>query len=106
MAARTAAGNGQLQKKILEWIEELPERQREAFELSRYEGLFHQEIAGVMQVSVKTVNNHLTSALKTLAIPLRFAPQCFTGTTMTDELQKQKLQTACLPRPGAPARGG
>ena len=56
----------QLQKKILEWIEELPERQREAFELSRYEGLFHHEIAGVMQVSVKTVNNHLTSALKHL----------------------------------------
>ena len=56
----------QLQKKILEWIEELPERQREAFELSRYEGLFHHEIAGVMQVSVKTVNNHLTAALKHL----------------------------------------
>ena len=61
--------NGQeteLQKKILEWIQELPERQREAFELSRYEGLFHHEIAGVMQVSVKTVNNHLTAALKHL----------------------------------------
>jgi RNA polymerase sigma-70 factor, ECF subfamily len=61
--------NGQisrLQRKILEWIEDLPERQREAFELSRYEGLYHQEIAGVMQVSVKTVNNHLTAALKTL----------------------------------------
>ncbi|MFO8028573.1 MAG: RNA polymerase sigma-70 factor [Cyclonatronaceae bacterium] len=56
----------QLQKKILEWIQELPERQREAFELSRYEGLFHHEIAGVMQVSVKTVNNHLTAALKYL----------------------------------------
>jgi len=56
----------QLQKKILEWIQELPERQREAFELSRYEGLFHHEIAGVMQVSVKTVNNHLTAALKHL----------------------------------------
>ncbi|TVQ67099.1 MAG: RNA polymerase sigma-70 factor [Balneolaceae bacterium] len=56
----------QLQKKILEWIQELPERQREAFELSRYEGLFHHEIAGVMQVSVKTVNNHLTAALRHL----------------------------------------
>jgi len=56
----------QLQKKILEWIQQLPERQREAFELSRYEGLLHHEIAGVMQVSVKTVNNHLTAALKHL----------------------------------------
>ena len=56
----------QLQKKIFEWIQELPDRQREAFELSRYEGLFHHEIAGIMQVSVKTVNNHLTAALKHL----------------------------------------
>ncbi len=62
-------GTGQharLQKKILEWVQELPDRQREAFELSRYDGLYHHEIAGVMQVSVKTVNNHLTNALKHL----------------------------------------
>ena len=64
--SKDSSPNRQLQKKILEWIEELPERQREAFELSRYEGLFHHEIAGVMQVSVKTVNNHLTAALKHL----------------------------------------
>ncbi len=64
-----ASENGEesrLQKKILEWLEDLPERQREAFELSRYEGLYHHEIAGVMQISVKTVNNHLTAALKHL----------------------------------------
>ncbi len=68
-ADERASGNGQetrLQKKILEWIQDLPDRQREAFELSRYEGLFHHEIAGVMQISVKTVNNHLTAALKHL----------------------------------------
>ena len=64
-----ASENGEesrLQKKILEWLEDLPERQREAFELSRYDGLYHHEIAGVMQISVKTVNNHLTAALKHL----------------------------------------
>lgn len=52
--------------KLYEWIGELPERQREAFELSRFEGLDHHEIAGVMEISKKTVNNHLTAALKQL----------------------------------------
>ncbi len=49
-----------------EWIKELPERQQEAFELSRFEGLDHNEIAGVMEVSPKTVNNHIVAALNTL----------------------------------------
>lgn len=49
-----------------EWISQLPERQREAFELSRYDGLDHEEIAGVMNLSPKTVNNHIVLALKTL----------------------------------------
>lgn len=61
------SGDGQddrLNIKLYEWINELPDRQREAFELSRFEGLYHHEIAGIMNVSVKTVNNHLTAALK------------------------------------------
>ncbi|MDG5766769.1 RNA polymerase sigma-70 factor [Balneolales bacterium ANBcel1] len=53
-----------LDAKLREWIRELPERQREAFELSRFEGLIHDEVAAVMEVSPKTVNNHLTAALK------------------------------------------
>lgn len=55
-----------LEKKLYEWISALPERQREAFEMSRFEGLYHHEIAGIMGISVKTVNNHLTDALKQL----------------------------------------
>lgn len=58
--------NPRLLNKLKEWVSELPERQREAFELSRYEGLYHHEIAEIMKVSVKTVNNHLTNALKQL----------------------------------------
>ncbi len=53
-------------KKIYDWINKLPDRQREAFELSRFDGLHHHEIARVMEVSQKTVNNHLTAALKQL----------------------------------------
>jgi len=48
------------------WICQLPERQREAFELSRFEGLDHQEIAEVMDVSARTVNNHIVEALKNI----------------------------------------
>lgn len=56
----------QLSEKIDEWITLLPDRQREAFELSRFEGLDHEEIAEVMAVSENTVNNHIVSALKKL----------------------------------------
>lgn len=52
-----------LAEKFREWINELPERRREAFELSRFDGLDHDEIADVMNLSVKTVNNHIVAAL-------------------------------------------
>jgi RNA polymerase sigma-70 factor, ECF subfamily len=55
-----------LEQRLSEWIEALPARQREAFELSRYEGLDHHEIAEVMECAPRTVNNHIVSALNTL----------------------------------------
>ncbi len=55
-----------LSERLKEWIDELPERQKEAFELSRFEGLEHDEIAGVMNISSNTVNNHIVTALKQL----------------------------------------
>ena len=48
------------------WIDLLPDRQREALMLSRFDGLSHDEIAEAMEVSPRTVNNHLVAALKTL----------------------------------------
>ncbi len=54
-------------------IDALPERQREALVLSRFNGLSHQEIAAVMNVSARTVNNHLVRALETLRVYLRQA---------------------------------
>lgn len=48
------------------WIDQLPKRQKEAFELSRFEGLDHEEIAEVMNLSTKTVNNHIVTALRFL----------------------------------------
>jgi len=49
-----------------EWIQELPQRQQEAFTLSRFEGFDHEEIAEIMDVSKHTVNNHIMGALKSL----------------------------------------
>ncbi len=45
------------------WIAELPQRRREAFELSRFHGFSHAEIAGIMGLSRKTVENHIRLAL-------------------------------------------
>lgn len=53
---------------VRSWIEELPDRQREAFEMSRFEGLEHDEIARIMEISSRTVNNHIVSALRNLRL--------------------------------------
>ena len=55
-----------LGKKLKEWLLGLPERQREALELSRYQGLSHKEIAEIMEISPSTVNTHITLAIKNL----------------------------------------
>lgn len=55
-----------LSDKFSEWIDTLPSQQQRAFELSRYDGLTHKEIAEVMDIAPRTVNNHIVSALNTL----------------------------------------
>lgn len=60
------AGAHDLQSRLRVWIQELPERRREAFVLSRFAGLSLHEIGSVMNVSAKTVENHITQALKDL----------------------------------------
>jgi len=47
-------------------LEQLPPKQREAFLLSRQQGLSYPEIAERQGVSVKTVEAHMLQALKTL----------------------------------------
>ena len=49
-------------------IQQLPERCREVFCLSRYEHLSNREIAERLKISVKTVENQITKALKLLRV--------------------------------------
>ncbi len=55
-----------LEDRLWRWIGELTERQREALVLSRFDGLSHEEVAEVMDISPRTVNNHIVRALKHL----------------------------------------
>lgn len=56
----------ELEKMIEVAIGELPERCRAVFLLSRFEELSHQEIADELNISIKTVENQITKALKYL----------------------------------------
>lgn len=51
-------------EQIYSAIEELPPKCKLAFTLAKINGLKHKEIAEIMEVSPKTVNNHLVLALK------------------------------------------
>ncbi|HLR24937.1 MAG TPA: RNA polymerase sigma-70 factor [Fodinibius sp.] len=60
------SADDELSARMLLLIDQLPSRRREALRLSRFEGLDHDEIAYVMGVSSRTVNNHIVAAVKTL----------------------------------------
>jgi RNA polymerase sigma-70 factor, ECF subfamily len=54
----------ELEGRISKAIELLPEQCRLVFKLSRFEELKYQEIADQLEISVKTVENHMGKALK------------------------------------------
>jgi RNA polymerase sigma-70 factor (ECF subfamily) len=62
----TQADADRLEDRLWQWIGELTERQREALVLSRFDGLSHDEVADVMDISPRTVNNHIVRALRHL----------------------------------------
>ena len=56
----------ELEGKIREAIDSLPEKCREIFEMNRFQGLKYSEIATHLGISVKTVENQMTKALRIL----------------------------------------
>jgi RNA polymerase sigma-70 factor (family 1) len=61
----------ELQKQITLAVQSLPEQCRMVFKLSRYEELKYAEIAEHLNISVKTVENHMGKALKILREKLK-----------------------------------
>jgi RNA polymerase sigma-70 factor (ECF subfamily) len=61
----------ELEVKITEAMKTLPEQCRLVFQLSRFEELKYQEIADQLQISVKTVENHMGKALKLMRVQLK-----------------------------------
>jgi RNA polymerase sigma-70 factor (ECF subfamily) len=57
----------ELKIRLYKAIDELPDQCGKVFRMSRFEGLKQQDIADKMGISIKTVKNHITHALKTLS---------------------------------------
>lgn len=60
----------ELQLKIDEAVDSLPERCRAVFSLSRFEEMSYKEIASKLDISVKTVENQISKALSVMRTAL------------------------------------
>ena len=60
----------ELEKKFREALNELPEQCRTVFQLSRFENMKYKEIAGKLDISIKTVEKHMGKAFKLLRTKL------------------------------------
>lgn len=61
-------------------VKSLPSRQKEVFQLHKIEGLKYQEISDKLNISVNTIENHMSSALRTIRKKLgaaSFLPSLF-----------------------------
>ncbi len=56
----------ELERRIYEIIESLPPKCKLVFAMSRFENMTYQEIADALEISVKTVENQISKALKIL----------------------------------------
>jgi RNA polymerase sigma-70 factor (ECF subfamily) len=61
----------ELQEQLQKAIESLPEKCREVFLLSRYHEKMNKEIAAELGISIKTVEKHMSGAMKLLRIALK-----------------------------------
>ena len=56
----------ELKSRVDTIVGDLPERQKEIFTMSRTEGLSHKEIASRLEITTKTVEYHISLAIRTL----------------------------------------
>ena len=68
--ADEAAASRQRLRQLVEAAADLPPQMQRAFRLHKLEGLSHSETARVMGISVKSVEKHISAALKTLTARL------------------------------------
>ena len=61
----------ELEQKIMQSIDLLPEKCRLVFVKSRMDGLKHHEIAKELGISLKTVDNHISKALRHMKLHLK-----------------------------------
>lgn len=62
-----------LQRQIEQAMDSLPDKCRQVFEMSRFQHLKYQEISETLGISVKTVEAHMSKALKELRMRLKDA---------------------------------
>lgn len=62
--------DSELKKQLYIALAKLPEKSRTVFEMSRFQELKYYEIAAVLELSLKTVEGHMTKALRHLRIHL------------------------------------
>jgi RNA polymerase sigma-70 factor (ECF subfamily) len=68
---RSEAVHPTLQEKIQSAIHKMPTQRTKIFEMSRFEGLKYREIADHLNISIKTVENHMGSAMKDLRLEFK-----------------------------------
>jgi len=56
----------ELTNKLDEIVQALPQSQKEAYMLHKVEGLKYSEISECLNISVNTIENHMSRALKTI----------------------------------------
>jgi RNA polymerase sigma-70 factor (ECF subfamily) len=61
----------ELQQKIDKAVSELPEKCRKVFYLSRFRNMTNDEIAREMSISKRTVETHISNAIKVLKVELK-----------------------------------
>jgi RNA polymerase sigma-70 factor (ECF subfamily) len=61
----------QVQEKLQSIINQLPPQQKLVYTLTREQGLRQEEVASQLHISVSTVQNHMTQALRTIRCQLR-----------------------------------